>query len=110
MAFFRTGYTVTYQGIRARERKGDSHVSWLRDGVKFLLIIFKLCTLYSPLKIFFPVSVLQAVAGAGYYLYTYLEFQRFSDMSAVLMTGSLITFMFGLLSEQITALIFRRSD
>jgi len=110
MAFFRTGYTVEYIPIRAAQRNGKSHLKLWRDGVKFFLIIFRLCTLYSPLKIFFPVAMAQGLMAACYYAYTYLEFGRLTNMTAVLLTGGLITFMFGLLSEQITALIFRKDS
>ncbi len=110
MAFFRTGYTVEYIPIRAAQRRGKSHLKLWRDGVKFFLIIFRLCTLYSPLKIFFPVAMVQGILAACYYAYTYLEFGRLTNMTAVLLTGGLITFMFGLLSEQITALIFRKDS
>jgi glycosyltransferase involved in cell wall biosynthesis len=110
MAFFRSGYAVGYVPILAAAREGKSSINIVRDGLKFLLIIFRLCTLYSPLKIFVPAAMLQVLAALGYYSYTYIEFGRFTNMSAVLFTGSLITFMFGLLSEQITALIFRREE
>lgn len=110
MAFFRSGYSVEYIPIRAPRRSGKSHLNVMRDGVKFLLIIFRVCTLYSPLKIFFPTAVLQFMLGLGYYAYTYMQWERFTNMSAVLFTGAIITFMFGLLAEQITALIFRHEE
>jgi glycosyltransferase involved in cell wall biosynthesis len=110
MAFFRSGYSVEYIPIRAPRRSGKSHLNVMRDGVKFLLIIFRVCTLYSPLKIFFPMAVLQLMLGLGYYAYTYMQWERFTNMSAVLFTGAIITFMFGLLAEQITTLIFRHEE
>lgn len=110
MAFFRSGYTVEYVPIRAAQRSGKSHVSIARDGIKFLLIIFRVCTLYSPLKLFFPVAVLQFLTGAMYYGYTYLSEDRFTNMSALLLTSALTTFLIGLVSEQITALIFKHDE
>lgn len=108
MAFFRSGYSVAYEPIHVAPRRGKSHISVLRDGLKFLLIIFRVGTLYSPLRVYFPVAGMLALLGVGYYSYTYLTQGRFTNMSAVLMTGSLIVFLFGLLSEQITALIYKR--
>lgn len=108
MAFFRSGYSVAYVPIQVRPRIGQSHIFALRDGVKFLLIIFRIGTLYSPLRIFFPTSFLLAALGLGYYVYTFLSQGRFTNMSALLLTGSLVTFLFGLLSEQITSLIYKR--
>jgi glycosyltransferase involved in cell wall biosynthesis len=107
MAFFRAGYSVGYLPIEARARDGKSHIRLLRDGAKFLLIIFKIGTLYSPLKMFLPVSLGVAGTGLLYYLYTYIESQRFTNMSALLFSTSVLIFMMGLISEQITTLIYQ---
>ena len=106
MAFFRSGYTVSYMPIHARTRTGKSHIRPIKDGLRFLLIIFKVGTLYSPLKIFIPVSLLFFVTGFIYYLYTYTNFGRFTNMSALLFATSVIIFMIGLVSEQITSLLY----
>ncbi len=110
MAFFRAGYAVSYVDIRAHKRRGKSHLNVVRDGVKFLLIIFRVCTLYSPLKLFFPVALLQLLLGAGYYLYTFFEWQRFTNMSALLFTSALTTFLIGLVSEQMTAMLYKHDE
>nr|WP_233490279.1 glycosyltransferase family 2 protein [Thiocapsa marina] len=110
MAFFRSGYPVGYVPIHAGERTGTSHIRPLRDGVRFLLIMFKVATLYSPLKLFFPVSLAFFATGIGYYLYTFLTLGRFTNMSALLLTAAVIVFMMGLVSEQITALNYREGD
>lgn len=113
MAFFRAGYTVTYLPIKAGRRTGRSHLKPLRDGLKFLLIIFKVGTLYSPLKLFLPVALLEGFVGLSYYLYTFLEYSRFTNMSALLLASAVTTFLMGLISEQITALLYKqdpRSD
>lgn len=110
MAFFRSGYTVDYVPIAAAQRRGKSHIQPFTDGVRFLLILFKIATLYSPLKIFFPVSAGFFLLGLGHYLYTFIELHRFTNMSALLLTASVMIFMMGLVSEQITALYYRDSD
>lgn len=107
MSFFRSGYPVAYIPIIARLRVGNSHIRLVRDGVRFLLIIFKIGTLYSPLKLFFPISASFFAFGMGYYLYTYLTEHRFTNMSALLFITGLLIFMMGLISEQITNLIYR---
>ncbi|MYM64706.1 glycosyltransferase family 2 protein [Pseudomaricurvus sp. HS19] len=107
MAFFRAGYNVGYKAINVEKRLGKSHISLSRDGIRFLLIIFKIGTLYSPLKIFFPTSVLVGLVGLSYYLFTYITQGRFTNMSALMFTTSLIVFMMGLISEQITSLIYK---
>lgn len=106
MAFFRSGYTVAYVPIDARRRVGTSHIRPLRDGVRFLLIIFKVGTLFSPMKIFLPFSIAFFSAGLARYLYTFFEFGRFTNMSALLLMNAVLIFLIGLISEQITTLIF----
>ncbi|MCF7996273.1 MAG: glycosyltransferase family 2 protein [Chromatiaceae bacterium] len=112
MAFFRSGYPVGYVPIKVSQRKGEtqSHIRPLRDGVRFLLIMFKVATLYSPLKLFFPVSALFFITGLGYYLFTFLSAGRFTNMSGLLFTAAVVIFMMGLISEQITALNYQEGD
>lgn len=109
MAFFRAGYSVAYIPITAhtRSRLGKSHIRPIRDGIRFLLIIFKIGTLYSPLKLFVPISASMFMLGLAYYAYTFFVFGRFTNMSALLFTTGLVVFMVGLVSEQITALMYR---
>ena len=107
MAFFRAGYSVAYIPIHAAKRIGKSHIRLLRDGARFLLIIFKIGTLFSPLKIFAPVALVMFLLGTGWYGWTFFTLHRFTNMSALLYTGSVMTFMMGLISEQITALMYK---
>lgn len=109
MAFLRSGYPVCYEPIKAAKREGRSHIRPIRDGVRFLVIIFKIATLYSPLKIFLPVSGLFFATGIGYYAYTYFTAGRFTNMSLLILSASVIIFLIGLISEQITALTYSRS-
>lgn len=106
MSFFRAGYPVGYVPVKAHVREGKSHINPIRDGVRFLLIIFKVGTLYSPLKIFLPISLAFFATGLGYYVYTYLMEHRFTNMSALLFTTSVLVFLIGLVSEQITSLLY----
>ena len=110
MAFFRSGYSVAYVPIKAARREGESHIRPLRDGVRFLIILFKVATLYSPLKVFLPASMSFLLLGIGYYLYTFITAERFTNMSALLLSAGTLTFLMGLLSEQITALSYRDQD
>ena len=108
MAFFRSAYPIAYEPIPVAARIGKSHIRPLRDGLRFLLIIFKIATLYSPLKLFAPAAVLFALLGLGNYAYTFVVESRFTNMSALLLSASVIVFLIGLVSEQITALTYRR--
>jgi glycosyltransferase involved in cell wall biosynthesis len=108
MAFFRSAYAVAYEPIPVAKRIGKSHLRPLRDGVRFLLIIFKIATLYSPLKLFAPVAGAFFALGLGYYAFTFIIQHRFTNMSALLFSAAVIIFLIGLVSEQITALNYRR--
>jgi glycosyltransferase involved in cell wall biosynthesis len=108
MAFFRSGYPVAYVPIPVAARIGISHIRPLRDGVRFLLIIFKIATLYSPLKLFAPASLVFILLGAGNYAYTFATEGRFTNMSALLFSAAVIVFLIGLISEQITSLMYRK--
>ena len=110
MAFFRAGYPVAYVPIQAGRRLGKSHIKPLQDGVRFLLIIFKIGSLYSPLKLFLPISLTFFTIGFGFYLYTFITMHRFTNMSALLLTTSVLIFLIGLVSEQITSLLYKRED
>ena len=107
MSFFRAGYAVAYVPIHAPKRIGTSHMRLARDGVRFLLIIFKIGMLYSPLKLFFPVSMAFLATGLGYSAYTLLWLHRFTNMSALLVITGILIFLVGLISEQITLLIYK---
>ncbi len=110
MAFFRDGYSIKYMDIDVSKRVGTSHINIWKDGVRFLLIIFKVGTLYSPLKLFIPMSIAVFGLGLSYYLYTYVTAGRFTNMSALLFTTSLLIFMMGLISEQITSLLYAKKQ
>ncbi len=111
MAFFRSGYPVKYVPVDVLQRLGtQSHIRPLQDGVRFLLIIFKIATLFSPVKLFAPTALGFFLTGIGYYAYTYFTEGRLTNMSTLLFSASVIIFLIGLISEQITALMYRRYD
>lgn len=107
IAFFRAGYSVAYVPIHAAKRIGKSHIHPIKDGIRFFLIIFKIATLFSPLKMFLPIAVVLFMMATGWYGYTLYEFGRFTNMSALLYTGSVMIFLMGLISEQITNLMYK---
>ncbi len=110
MAFFRAGYSVAYVPIKTEQRLGESHISLFKDGLRFLIIIFKVGSLYSPLKIFIPASMGFFLTGCAYYLYTYLSAGRFTNMSAVLLMTAILVFLIGLVSEQVTTLMYKDNN
>jgi hypothetical protein len=109
MAFLRAGYPVTFIPIKAEKRTGQSHIRPIRDGLRFLAIIFKIATLYAPLKVFLPISGVFFIGGLSYYAYTFVTIGRFTNMSMLILSAAVIIFLIGLISEQITALTFTKS-
>ncbi len=110
LAYLHSGRTICYVPIKAEKRTGTSKIKPLSDGFHFLLIIIKITTLYSPLLIFMPTSVLFLFLGLFYYAYTYVLYSRFTNMSALFLITSVMIFMLGLISEQITQLRYERVD
>jgi glycosyltransferase involved in cell wall biosynthesis len=110
MSFFRAGYAVAYVPIDAQQRQGKSHIRPLRDGVRFLLIIIKIGTLYSPLKLFLPVAAGFFLTGSIYYAYTYLTAGRLTNMTVLMFISAVLTFLIGIVSEQISALHYKGID
>lgn len=108
MSFFRAGYSVSYIPINTPKREGKSHIKLFRDGIRFLLIIFRISTLYSPLRIFLPISFIHFILGLSYYAYTFATSGRFTNMSALLLSMSIFIFLIGLISEQITMLLYQK--
>ena len=110
MAFFRSGLPVSYVPIRAQQREGSSHIRILNDGARFFMVIIKIGTLFSPMRLFLPVSVALFIIGLGYYGYTFLSLHRFTNMSALLFISSLFTFLIGILAELISSLHYKEAD
>jgi hypothetical protein len=110
MAFFRSAYAVAYVPIKAAQRVGKSHIRPLKDGIRFLLIIFKIATLYSPLKLFVPASAVFFLLGCANYAWTYSHYGRLTNGSMLMWSACVIVFLIGLVSEQITGLTYRRHD
>ena len=109
MAFFRSAYPVAYVPIPVAKRVGNgSHIRPFKDGVRFLLIIFKIASLYSPLKLFAPTAAAFFLAALGWYGYTFATQGRLTNMSTLLFSAAVIVFLIGLISEQITNLTYRR--
>jgi glycosyltransferase involved in cell wall biosynthesis len=104
LAFLRSGLTVKYVPIQTLYRAGQSKISLVTDGVRFLLIITKIATLFSPFRVFLPVSIFFFLGGMINYVYTYVTTHRFTNMSVFLFTTAVIIFMLGLISEQIALL------
>jgi len=110
MAFFRSGYQVCYEPITALRRSGNSNISLFKDGIRFLIIIMKIGALFSPMRLFLPISMAMFAIGASYYAYTYFSSGRFTNMSALMFTSALLIFLIGIVSEQISSLHYRDSN
>lgn len=110
MAFLRSGLPIAFVPIKAAKREGSSNIRLLHDGTRFFLIILKIGALFSPMRFFLPISFILFLLGFSYYGYTYVSFGRFTNMSALLFISSLLTFLIGMLSEQISSLHYKQAE
>jgi glycosyltransferase involved in cell wall biosynthesis len=111
LVLLRSGFSVKYVPINARPRQqGRSHIRPVRDGIRFFMIILKICTLYSPFRIFLPVSAMLFLLGLINYAYTFFTAGRFTNMSALMFTTAVLIFMMGLISEQISQISLLRQQ
>jgi glycosyltransferase involved in cell wall biosynthesis len=106
LAFIKAGYNVAFEPTDARQRVGASKIRLAKDGVKFFMIILKIVTLFSPLRVFFPISLAAFVVGAGYALWTIVTQSHVTNSSVLLIMLAVIVFLVGLVSEQISAMRF----
>jgi len=103
LAFLKAGHNVTFEPVRARQAMGRSKMRVMRDGLRFVLIIFKIVTLYSPLKVFFPIAAASFTLGAAYAAWNVWSFGKIPMGAALLIQLAVVVFLFGLISEQIAA-------
>ena len=110
LAFIKAGYNVAFEPAEADERVGHSKIHLSRDGVKFFLILLRVVTIFSPLRVFMPVSALSLALGGGYAVWTAVTQSHITNSSVLLISLGVIIFLLGLVSEQISALRFERND
>jgi glycosyltransferase involved in cell wall biosynthesis len=106
LAFIKAGYNVAFVPIEARQRSGTSKIRFARDGAKFFLILLKVITLFSPLRIFAPISLGALGVGAAYGAVNLLATGKIPNGAVLLILFAVIVLLVGLISEQISALRF----
>ena len=110
LALLRSGHSVTFVPFAVRRRIGRSKIRLIEDGARFFVIILKIATLFSPLRVFLPVSALFLFAGLGNYAYTFMKWGRFTNMSALMFINSILVFLLSLIAEQIAQMRMERSE
>ncbi len=110
LAFLRSGRSVKYIPITTKYRLGKSKIKLIHDGFEFLLIIIKIAMSFSPLRIFIPVSSFLFFVGFLRYIYTFVFFHQFTNMSALLMNSAVIVFLLGLIAEQVASLRLEKGN
>lgn len=106
LAFIKAGYNVAFEPIEARRRVGTSKIRFASDGAKFLVIIFKIITLFSPLRVFLPISLVSFLLGTAYAIWTIAVHSKIPNGAVLLILFAVVVFLVGLVSEQISALRF----
>ena len=108
LAFLRAGYSVAFEPVEARPRLGRSKIRLARDGAKFFLILLKVITLFSPLRIFVPISVASLTVGVAYGAWNVAMHSRIPNGSVLLILFAVVVFLVGLVSDQVSSLRFER--
>ena len=106
LAFIKAGYNVGFEPVEARQRVGSSKIRLARDGAKFLMIILKIVTIFSPLRVFVPLAAAAFLLGVGYGVWNVTVHARIPNGSVLLILFAVVVFLVGLVSEQISALRF----
>lgn len=110
MGVIHEGYSLAYVPIRTNRRVGKSKIRLIADGSRFFLIILKIATLLSPMRIFLPVGLAIFLTGIGYGMFRiFFLGSSYGQTSAMLITMSVVVFMVGLVSEQVAQLRYDRS-
>ena len=110
LAFIKAGYNVGFEPIAARPRVGSSKIHFISDGTKFFLIVLRVITIFSPLRIFAPFSLAALTLGVGYAAWTVTEYSHVTNSSVLLIVLGVVIFLLGLVSEQIAGLRFEDRD
>jgi glycosyltransferase involved in cell wall biosynthesis len=106
LAFIKAGYNVAFEPTHARQRVGQSKIRLAQDGLRFFVIILKIVTLFSPLRLFLPLSLASFLVGAAYAVWTIATQSHITNSSVLLIMLAVIVFLVGLVSEQISAMRF----
>ena len=106
LAFIKAGYSVRFEPIDAAQREGVSKIRLGSDGFQFFLILLKVITIFSPLRLFVPISLAAFAVGAGYALWTIVTQSHVTNSSVLLIVLSVVFLLIGLVSEQIASLRF----
>lgn len=104
LAFIKAGYNVRFEPVDVRQRTGESKVRVATDGIRFFLILLKVVTIFSPLRLFVPLSLVAFVLGAGYAVWTAITQRHITNSSVLLIVLAVLILLVGLVSEQISSL------
>ena len=107
MSMLRGGWAVGFHAFQVRPRLGKSHVRLFADGTRFFVIILRIATMFAPLRVFLPASLVTGAVGVAWYLNTWMNDGRFTNMALLLLTQAMLLFALGLIAEQIAALRFQ---
>lgn len=104
MIFIKTGYSIKYVPVNVHKRKGKSKINPLSDFINFTILLMKTSLIFSPLRVFLPISFFCFLLGLVYLFYSIFRFYNVPDSAIFLLTTSIIIFFFGFISDQISSL------
>lgn len=98
-----TGIDIQWVEIEVEKRIGKSSATVL-DGFRILLLLVRIITLFSPLRVFLPISVLVGILGMYFTIASYVQQEVSSIRGLIALLISLTIALQGLLVDQISAL------
>jgi len=102
-AFFKEKLNVKFVPVEINKRLGGKSLVKPKQAAVYFMLIFRLVMLFSPLRIFLPVSGFLFIGGAGLLIYDFIKLTLNIRTVFVFLTAILI-FFFGLMADQIAAL------
>ena len=106
LAFIKAGYNVAFEPVDARPRRGASKIRLTSDGPRFFVIVLKIVTIFSPLRVFLPIASVSFLVGVAYGIWNVVAHARIPNGAVLLILFAVVVFLVGLVSEQISALRF----
>ena len=102
LSFAISGYNIKFLPIKDQPRVGGvSKVTIIKDGMRFTVLILRMISLFNPMKVFTPLSIILFILGLLWSIRTLLFSASLSPTVAMFFLGSIFVFMFGMLADQI---------
>jgi len=95
-----SGMDIVYLPVTYAKRIGQSKIRWAHFFA-FVLLVFRVVTLFNPLRVFLPVGALLIATGTSKFIYDILKW-NLSESAVLAILGGLGAWALGLLADMIS--------